>query len=102
MKKIKELEKFEKPREKAVLLGSGVKGKDVIKLSREIVKILKNDFDEINIEKLLQIHGLGIVKQYKTVTSAKDIYEELKEFYDKKQEYCIIVAHNHPSGNLTH
>ncbi|WP_024787052.1 MULTISPECIES: RadC family protein [unclassified Lebetimonas] len=176
MKKIKELEKFEKPREKllekgakalkdyelvAVLLGSGVKGKDVIKLSREIVKILKNDFDEINIEKLLQIHGLGIakasqiisaielskrylLKQYKTVTSAKDIYEELKEFYDKKQEYfiaiyldganricekrvitigtlnqtlihprevfapavenrcaSIIVAHNHPSGNLT-
>jgi len=176
MKKINELEKFEKPREKllekgvealkdyelvAILLGSGVKGKDVIKLSREIVKFLKQNFDSIDLEKLLQIHGLGIakasqivsaielskrylLKQHKTITSAKDVYEELKEYYNKKQEYflcfyldganricqkrvitigtlnqslvhprevfapaienrcaSIIVAHNHPSGNLS-
>ncbi|WP_041354074.1 RadC family protein [Nitratiruptor sp. SB155-2] len=176
MKKINELEKFEKPREKllekgakalkdyelvAILLGSGVKGKDVIKLSKEIIKLFQQDFDAINIEKLLQIHELGIAKaaqivsavelskrylfkQHKTVISANDVYEELKEYFDKKQEYfiafyldganricekrvitigtlnqslvhprevfapaiesrcaSIIVAHNHPSNNLT-
>ncbi len=122
MKKINELEKFEKPREKllekgvealkdyelvAILLGSGVKGKDVIKLSREIVKLFKDDFSSLNLEKLLQIHGLGIakasqiisaielskrhlLKQYKTITSAKDVYNELKEYYDKKQEYFFM------------
>jgi DNA repair protein RadC len=121
MKKINELEKFEKPREKllekgakalkdyelvAVLLGNGVKGKDIIKLSREIVKLLKKEFNTINLEKLLKIHGLGIakasqiisaielskrylLKQSKNISSAQDIYEELKEFYNKKQEYFI-------------
>jgi DNA repair protein RadC len=121
MKKINELEKFEKPREKllekgakalkdyelvAVLLGNGVKGKDIIKLSREIVKLLKEEFNSINLEKLLKIHGLGIakasqiisaielskrylLKQSKNISSAQDIYEELKEFYNKKQEYFI-------------
>jgi DNA repair protein RadC len=121
MKKINELEKFEKPREKllekgakalkdyelvAVLLGNGVKGKDIIKLSREIVKLLKEEFNSINLEKLLKIHGLGtakasqiisaielskryLLKQYKNISSAQDIYEELKEFYNKKQEYFI-------------
>jgi DNA repair protein RadC len=121
MKKINELEKFEKPREKllekgakalkdyelvAVLLGNGVKGKDIIKLSREIVKLLKEEFNTINLEKLLKIHGLGIakasqiisaielskrylLKQSKNISSAQDIYEELKEFYNKKQEYFI-------------
>ncbi|BCD68816.1 DNA repair protein RadC [Nitratiruptor sp. YY09-18] len=176
MRKMCELEKFEKPREKllekgvkalkdyelvAILLGSGVKGKDVIKLSREIIKLFQQDFDGIDIERLLQIHGLGIakaaqivsaielskrylLKQHKTITSPKDVYEELKEYFDKKQEYfiafyldgakricekrvitigtlnqslvhprevfapaienrcaSIIVAHNHPSNNLT-
>ena len=59
-------------------------------------------------EKLLHIHGLGIakaaqiisaielskrylIKQNKKITSAKDIYEELKEFGDKKQEYFLSV-----------
>ncbi len=57
MKTINQLEKFDKPREKllnkgakslkdyelvAILLGSGIKGKDVIKLSKEIVKLQKS------------------------------------------------------------
>jgi len=60
MKSIKQLENIDKPREKlikkganalkdyellAVLLGSGVQGKDVIKLSHEIIKLFEEDFD---------------------------------------------------------
>jgi len=172
MKKLKELYLEDKPREKllkkgvtslknyeliAILLGSGIKGKDVLKLSKEIEKILKED---ITIEKLLKIKGLGIakasqiisafelakrilIKNHSQIRSIEDIVRELDEFRNKKQEYfiaiyldgvdriiekrvitigildktlihprevfapaiemraaSIIVAHNHPSGEL--
>jgi len=130
MKKISELESLDKPREKliakgakalkdyelvAVLLGSGIKGKDVIKLSKEIVKLFKEDFNALTLEKLLQVHGLGVakaaqivsaielsrrylIKQNRSITSAKDVYDELREYSDKKQEYFLALyldgAHN--------
>ncbi|WP_024791610.1 DNA repair protein RadC [Lebetimonas sp. JS032] len=122
-KKISQLESFDKPREKllskgpgflkdyelvAIILGSGVKGKDVIKLSREIVKLLKNDFNSLTVEKLMNIRGLGmakastiisaielskryLIKQNKKITSSKDVYDELKEYRNKKQEYFIAI-----------
>ena len=46
----------------AVLLGTGVRGKDVIKLSQEIIKLFEEDFENINLEKLFSIHGLGLAK----------------------------------------
>jgi len=173
MKKIKELYSEDKPREKllkkgvnalknyeliAVLLGSGIKGKDVLKLSKEIEKILK---ENLTIEELLKIKGLGVakaaqilsafelakrilIKNHSQIRNIEDIVRELNEFKDKKQEYFIaiyldgadriiekrvitigildktlihprevfapavemraaniIVAHNHPSGELS-
>ena len=123
MKSIKQLENIDKPREKlikkganalkdyellAILLGSGVQGKDVIKLSQEIIKLFEDDFENLNLEKLLSIHGLGLakasqilssielsrrylIKQNKKITSAKDVYEELKEYHNKKQEYFLAL-----------
>ena len=173
MKKIKELYSEDKPREKllkkgvnalknyeliAILLGSGIKGKDVLKLSKEIEKILK---ENLTIEELLKIKGLGtakaaqilsafelakriLIKNHSQIRNIEDIVRELNEFKDKKQEYFIaiyldgadriiekrvitigildktlihprevfapavemraaniIVAHNHPSGELS-
>jgi len=175
LKKLKELYEKDKPREKlalkgaealkneelmAVLLGSGVKGKDVRKLSREIISLFESGFESLNLDKLLKIHGLGVakasqilaaielsrrylVKNNKKISSAKDVYNELIEYTTKNQEYfimltldgaghlinkrvvfkgtlnqslvhprevfadaiadrsaSIIIAHNHPSGNL--
>lgn len=72
MKSINQLQNLDKPREKllkkgvkslkdyelmAVLLGTGVRGKDVIKLSQEIIKLFEEDFENINLEKLFSIHG---------------------------------------------
>lgn len=123
MKTISQLHNTEKPREKlitkgakslkdyelvAILLGSGIKGKDVIKLSKEIVKILQDDFISLDLNKLLTIHGLGVakasqiisaielskrylIKQNKKISSASDVYEELKEYKDKKQEYFCAI-----------
>ena len=123
MKSINQLNNFDKPREKllkkgvkvlkdyelvAILLGSGIKGKDVFALSREIVKLFEDDFDTLNLEKLLSIHGLGtakatqiisalelsrryLIKQNKKITNASEVYEELKSYKDKKQEYFLCL-----------
>jgi DNA repair protein RadC len=175
MKTINELYKQDRPREKllakgaaalkeyellAVLLGSGTQGKDVIRLSREIIKLLDDDFESLTLGRLVEIHGLGnakamqllaaielsrryLIKQNVRISSAEDVHRELKEYADKRQEYLlsitldgashiiekrvvsigtlnqslvhprevfadavsdraagIIIAHNHPSGQL--
>ena len=123
MKTINELQSFDKPREKllnkgakalkdyelvSILLGSGIKGKDVIALSKEIVKLLEDDFDSLNMDKLLSIHGLGtakasqilsaielssryLIKNNKKISNAKEVYEELKQFRNKQQEYFLTL-----------
>lgn len=123
MNSIKKLNNLDKPREKllkkgtkalqnyelmAVLLGTGVKGKDVIKLSKEIIKLFENDFESLSIEKLLAIHGLGkskvsqilasielsrryLIKQNKKISSSKEVYEHLQEYHNKQQEYFLTI-----------
>jgi len=124
MKTIKELHNDDKPREKlvkkgvqalkndellSVLIGSGIKGKDVRKLSREIVCMMDDSFENISLDRLLNVHGLGvakasqivsaieIAKRYtaqsnKKITSAEDVYNELKEFSTKRQEYFLSIT----------
>ena len=124
MKTIKELHKDDKPREKlvkkgvqslkndellSVLIGSGIKGKDVRKLSREIVTMLDDSFADLSLEKLLKIHGLGVAKasqiiaslelakrytsqSNRKIISAQDVYDELKAFSTKQQEYFLVIT----------
>ena len=124
MKTISELDSIDKPREKltkkgvkslkdfellAILLGSGTKGKDVLKLSREIIGLFEDDFENMTLDKLMSIHGLGqakasqilsaielskryLIKQNKKIRCAEDIYDELQEYKNKKQEYFIVIT----------
>ncbi|CAA6806624.1 MAG: DNA repair protein RadC [uncultured Sulfurovum sp.] len=124
MKSIKELHKDDKPREKlvkkgvqalkndellSVLIGSGIQGKDVRKLSKEIIAMMDESFENLSLDKLLNIHGLGIAKasqiisalelakrytaqSNKKITSAEDVYHELKEFSSKQQEYFLVMT----------
>ena len=130
LKPIKELHKDDKPREKllkkgveafkndellAVLLGSGIQGKDVRKLSREIITLMDGHFnnlrDPITLAKLCNIHGLGLAKasqiiasielskRYliqtnKRITSADEVYEELKVYARKQQEHFLSITLN--------
>ena len=123
MKTISQLDIIDKPRERllkngasalkdyelvSVLLGSGIKGKDVFSLSREIIKHFQQDFPDITMEKLSSIHGLGtakasqilsaielsqryLLKDHTKISSPKDVYEELKEYRDKRQEYFLTI-----------
>ncbi len=124
MKTIKQLHKDDKPREKlaakgaqslkndellAILLGSGVQGKDVRKLAKEIISMLDSDFETLTLAKLCDIHGLGVAKasqilasielskryliqNNKRITSAQDVYNELKPFSTKTQEHFLVIT----------
>lgn len=124
MTALKDLHKDDKPREKlvakgvqalkneellAILLGSGVQGKDVRKLAKEIVALMDRGFDELSLQKLCDIHGLGIAKASQIlasielskrylirsntrITSAQDVYDELKSFTNKSQEHFLTIT----------
>ena len=124
LKTIKELHSEDKPREKlvkkgveslkndellSVLLGSGIKGKDVRKLSREIMVLMDSDFESFSLNKLCEVHGMGLAKasqiiasielskrylirSNKRITSARDVYDELKTFSTKQQEHFLCIT----------
>jgi len=124
MTALRDLHKDDKPREKlfnkgvqslkndellAILLGSGVQGKDVRKLSKEIVTLMDSDFDKLSLRNLCEIHGLGqakasqilasielskryLIRENKRITSASEVYEELKAFSRKNQEHFLSIT----------
>lgn len=124
MKKLTDLYDGDKPREKllkkgpsalkeyelmAVMLGSGVPGKDVLKLSREIVSLFETRFESLDIDALTSVHGMGqakaaqilasvelcrrhLVRQNIKISEAKDVYELLCDYAVKKQEYFIALT----------
>ena len=77
MPKIKDIPKIDRPREKflkkgpsalsksdllAILLGSGIKGKNVQKLAQQIISKFSKNFLNIKIGDLLEISGIGQAK----------------------------------------
>lgn len=92
-----------------ILLGAGVQGKDVRKLAREIIGLMNQDFERLSLERLCRVHGLGLAKAsqllaslelskryhirtHKRITSAQEVYHELKAFTTKKQEYFLTIT----------
>jgi len=124
MTALRDLHKQDKPREKlvakgaqalkndellAILLGSGVQGKDVRKLSKEIITLMDRDHEALTLEKLCDIHGLGIAKasqilaslelskRYlirtnRRITDAKDVYDELHKYANRQQEHFLTIT----------
>ncbi len=124
MKRMHELHVFEKPREKllqrgvnalsneeltAILLGSGVQGKDVRKLAREVAALLEREFENLTVEKLCKVHGLGHAKASqllaslelsrrllqpnpRRIFSAKAVYETLYDYRDRRQEHFVVMT----------
>src|SRR3989304_4455043 len=129
MPKIKDIPKIDRPRERflekgpdalsksellAILIGSGIKGKNVKQLSEQIVKKFGNKFLDITVDDLLEIPGIGEVKALQIVSALalmKRFYEELgpkdnivlsskdaisltSDIRDKKKEYLICLYLN--------
>jgi len=129
MPKIKDMPKVDRPREKflakgadalsksellAILIGTGIKGKNVQKLSQQIIRKFNKNFLGISIKDLLEIPGIGKVKALQIVASIaliKRLYEEAKpsesliltakkaleinsDLKSKKKEYLICLYLN--------
>ncbi len=124
MKKIENMPKFDRPREKmekkgakalsnlellAVLLGSGIKGKDVFEVAKDILKLAQDDFDSISLERLRDIEGIGrakacqimaaiefskrfLIKDGIKVKNVEDVVKLVSELRDKKQEYFLSLT----------
>ena len=124
MKKIKNIPEFDRPREKmelkgakalsnlellAVLLGSGIKGKGVFEVAKDILNLTKDNFDSINIETLKNIEGVGLakacqimaaiefakrflIKEGIKIKNTEDVVNLTRELKDKKQEYFLSLT----------
>jgi len=127
--KLKDIPKIERPREKflekgpdalsksellAILIGSGIKGKDVKQLSEQIVRKFGNNFLNITVYDLLEIPGIGKAKALQIVSaialvkrlsqelepknnvvlSVKDAVSLTSEIRDKKKEYLVSLYLN--------
>lgn len=77
MKKIRDIPKFDRPREKlqqkgaeglsdlelmAILLGRGIEGHDVLTVADRILKALDGNKGQVNLEELQKIEGVGLAK----------------------------------------
>ncbi|MBE7445822.1 MAG: DNA repair protein RadC [Planctomycetia bacterium] len=93
----------------AVLLGSGIQGKDVFEVARDILKLAQDDFDNINLEKLTDIEGVGLakacqimaaiefskrflVKEGIKVKNIDDVVKLVEELRAKKQKYFLSLT----------
>lgn len=124
MKKIKSIPNFDRPREKmkqkgakalsdlellAVLLGSGIKNKDVFEVAKDILKVIQEDFDSLSLEKLKNIDGVGLAKACQImaaielskrfllkegikVKNVEDVLKLTDELKDKKQGYFLSLT----------
>lgn len=124
MRKIKTIPQFDRPREKmqkkgakalsnlellAVILGSGIKGKDVFEVANDILKLAQDDFYNISLEKLKDIEGVGLAKACQIIAAIEfskrflikegikiknvdDVLRLTEELKDKKQEYFLSLT----------
>jgi len=126
MKSIKDLPTFNRPREKmaaqgpealsdqellAIILGSGVKGKNVFHVARGILQTIDKQRGKIELKSLLAIEGIGLAKACQVVASlefarrrsakgllviqkAQDVLPLIMPIADKKQEHFLCLSLN--------
>ena len=82
----------------AILLGSGIKGTNVTKLSQTIIKKFGQDFLNIYIDDLLTISGIGKVKAMQIISAIALV----KRFYQEQQGDEFIVKNAQDVLMLTH
>lgn len=129
MAKLKDIPKIDRPRERflekgpdalsksellAIVIGTGIKGKNVKQLSEQIIRKFGNKFLDITVDDLLEIPGIGEAKALQIVSALaliKRFYEELgpkdnivlsaqdavsltSDIRDKKREYLVCLYLN--------
>ena len=113
MAKIKDIPKVDRPREKflkkgpealsksdllAILLGSGIKGKNVQQLSQQIIKKFGKNFLNITVDDLQKVSGIGQAKALQ-IASAISL---VKRFYADNQTNEITIKNSQDVSSLTY
>jgi DNA repair protein RadC len=125
-KNIKDMPEYERPREKlqmkgaealsdveliAILLGSGTKGHDVMKVAGRILKVLDGNPKQLSLEDLQKIEGVGLAKatliaaalefarrrirpEGLKISTPADVLPLIQHFADRKQEHFVCVSIN--------
>lgn len=124
MKKITEIPNNDKPREKLalkgvesltskellmVILGKGIKGRDVTLLATDILKLIETERENLTFEKLEALQGVGkaragqilasfeLVKRYllkpeKKINNTEDVLDLVADIRNKRQEHFITIT----------
>jgi len=113
MPKIKDIPKIDRPRERflkkgadalsksdllAILLGSGIRGKNVRQLSESIIKKFGKNFLNITVDDLLEISGIGQAKALQIVSAISLV----KRFYADEKSNEIIIKNSQDVLSLTY
>ena len=124
MKPIKEIPGFDRPREKlaakgpealsdtellAILLGSGIRGRDVFQVAHTILRKLDETKEKIDYKSLVSINGVGsakacqivaafeftrrrLLKERIPIQKAEDVLPLVSHIVEKKQEYFLCIS----------
>lgn len=124
MKKLSDIPDIDKPREKLahrgvqslsshellmVLLGSGIPNRDVSALATDILKLIEIEKENITLDKLTEIQGVGkakagqilsafelakryLIKEENKIRNTEDILALVQDIRDKKQEYFLTIT----------
>ncbi len=113
MPKIKDIPNVDRPRERflkkgpdalsksdllAIVLGSGMKGKNVQKLAQQIIKKFSNNFLDVSINDLQTVDGIGPAKALQ-IASAISL---VKRFYEEKNGQEVIIKNSKDVLALTY
>lgn len=113
MGKLKDIPKIDRPRERflqkgpdalsksdllAILLGSGIQGKNVRQLSESIIKKFGNRFLNIKIDDLLEMPGIGQAKALQIVSAISLV----RRFYEEERGGEIVIKNHQDVLSLTY
>ena len=113
MPKLKDTPKVDRPRERfikkgpdalsksdllAILLGSGIKGKNVQKLAQQIISKFGKKLLNISIDDLLEISGIGQAKALQIVSAISLV----KRFYEENRTTYIVIKNSKDVLSLTY
>ena len=113
MAKIKDIPKVDRPRERflkkghealsksdllAIVLGSGIKGKNVQKLAQQVIKKFSKTFLNVTVKDLQTVDGIGPAKALQIVSAISLV----KRFYADDQTNEMVIKNSQDVASLTY